>query len=133
MDGTSSLALLLRLGLSLAVVLALMAGAAAVLRRRGSLLGRRPGAALEVIARQPLGKTASVAVVRAGDRGLIVGVTEHSVRVLGEAELDQFAPKPGTGNDIGTPGTALPAGVERPQSAWTVLLDRMRERTVRRI
>jgi flagellar biosynthetic protein FliO len=135
MEDVSLLALLARLVVSLGVVLALMVAAAAVLRRRalpGLGAGRRRVAPIEVIARHVLGKGASVAVVRAGDQTLVLGVTETSVRVLAEADPDAFV-TPGDGPEQGGGHrTALPGGDRRLGSAWTVFVDTLRERTVRR-
>ena len=133
----SLLALLVRVVVSLGVVLAVMAAAAAVLRRSG-VVGtgpagrrgmRRRNLPLEVIARHGLSRGSSLAVVRLGERALVLGVTEHQVTLLTEvdpAELDAppdpdelFAGPAGPG--IG-PGT-LP---------WKVALEQLRERTVRR-
>jgi flagellar biogenesis protein FliO len=54
---------------------------------------RRPArrrSRLEVLARQPLGKSASVAVLRVAGRTLLVGVTEHSVQLLSEVDATAF-------------------------------------------
>jgi flagellar biogenesis protein FliO len=56
---------------------------------------RRPKAArrrnrLEVLARQPLGKTASVAVVRVAGRTLLIGVTDTAVQLLSEVDASAF-------------------------------------------
>lgn len=88
MSGSSFL-LLLRLSLSLAIVLGLVWVAARVLRSRGALALRNPGSHLEVVERRPLGKSASVAVVRVGGKALLVGVTESRVELLRDCpELD---------------------------------------------
>jgi flagellar protein FliO/FliZ len=132
----SLLALLVRVVVSLGVVLAVMAAAAAVLRRSGVVGAapagrrgsRRRSLPLEVIARHGLSRSSSIAVVRLGERALVLGVTEHQVTLLTEVDpaeldatpdLDDFAPPAGPG--IG-PGT-LP---------WKVALEQLRERTVRR-
>src|SRR5438309_11920603 len=95
---TSLVVLLVRVVVSLGVVLAVMAGAAAVLRRSGvagtAVSGRRGArrkAAVEVIARHGLSRGATITVVRLGGRALVLGVTEHQVSLLTEidpAELD---------------------------------------------
>ena len=134
---TSLVALLVRVVVSLGVVLAVMAGAAAVLRRSG-VVGtapagkrglRRSRPALEVIARHGLSRGSSVAVVRLGDRALVLGVTEHNVSLLTEvdpAELDAPA-----GADDGLVGPAGP-GIGAGSLPWKVALEQLRERTVRR-
>lgn len=76
--------LAIRVVFSLAVVLAMMWGLSRVMRGRTS--GARTSN-LDVVSRTSLGKHASVVVVRDGERGLILGVTEQSVTLIGETEL----------------------------------------------
>ena len=93
MSTAATLALFARLIVSLGVVVGLMWFAARVVRRRGLGLGgtnRRPGVHIDVIARRTLGKNASIAIVRAGDRGLIVGVTDNQITKLADADLEQI-------------------------------------------
>ena len=127
MEDVSVVALLGRLAVSLGVVFALMALAGKVLRRRG--LGTRGTGAtsrIEVLARQGLGRTASVQLVRIGGRTLVLGVTESSVSILSEADpllleaelaLEQ-ADGPGDDDKPGTPG-------------WGPLLELLKDRTAR--
>ena len=75
----------LRIFFSLAVVLLLMWGLARVARRP---LAGRGGGALSVLARQPLTRGASVAVVRVGERAFVLGVTDQNVSLLAETEPD---------------------------------------------
>lgn len=98
---TDALGLALRVGLSFSLVLGLMWLAARVFK--GSLSGRGSGA-LEVLARQQVGRGASVAVVRVADRALVVGVTEHSVTVLGDPVTD-LEPFRGSATTAGSPRT----------------------------
>jgi flagellar protein FliO/FliZ len=79
--------LVLRIAFSLLVVLLLMWGLARVARR--PLTGRR-GAALTVLARQPLSRNSSVTVLQVVDRALVLGVTDHQVTLLGEADLGEL-------------------------------------------
>ena len=134
---TSLIALLVRVVVSLGVVMAVMAGAAAVLRRSGVVgtasVGkrglRRRHVPLEVIARHGLSRSSSVAVVRLGERALVLGVTEHQVSLLAEidpAELDA-PPDPHDSNAAST-GPGIGAGA----LPWKVALEQLRERTVRR-
>jgi len=141
---TSLVALLVRVVVSLGVVLAIMAGAAAVLRRSGvtgttggSRRGlRRRHAPLEVIARHGLSRGSSIAVVRLGERALVLGITEHQVSLLKEidpAELEappesEDPSSPGTPR---TPPTAGP-GIGAGALPWKVALEQLREKTVRR-
>lgn len=126
MDDVSLLGLLVRLVVSLAAVLGLMALAGRGLRNRG-LAGRRLGggdAPVRVVARQSLSRGASIAVVRAGDRHLVLGVTDSSVTMLTEADADAFL-RPDNQRE-------RPPGVGPAGPSWRALLDALRERTVRR-
>lgn len=133
----SLLALLVRVVVSLGVVLAIMAAAAAVLRRSGVVGAapagkrgmRRRSLPLEVIARHGLSRGSSLAVVRLGERALVLGVTEHQVTLLTEvdpAELDA-TPDPDE-LFVGPAGPGTGAGA----LPWKVALEQLRERTVRR-
>ncbi|GAA0609496.1 hypothetical protein GCM10009547_09490 [Sporichthya brevicatena] len=82
---TDNVALLLRVGFSFTLVLGLMWVAARVLKNRTS---GRPTDTVEVLARTQLGRGSSVAVLRIGDRALVLGVTEKSVVQLGEEIRD---------------------------------------------
>lgn len=136
---TSLVVLLVRVVVSLGVVLAVMAGAAAVLRRSGVVgtvgAGKRAGhrrrrpAPVEVIARHGLSRSSSVAVVRLGERALVLGVTEQQVTLLTEidpAEVD--APPDLEDSPAGPTGPGIGAGA----LPWKVALEQLRERTVRR-
>ena len=101
-----------RVLLSLAVVLALLWVAARVLRR-----GQRRtqhGVVVDVLARQPLAQRASVAVVKVGDRALVLGVTESRVELLAEQPLSALLD---AGEDVShvvatvddAPGLSLPS------------------------
>ena len=134
---TSLVALLIRVVVSLGVVLAVMAGAAAVLRRSG-VVGvapagrrgmRRRGASVEVIARHGLSRTSSLAVVRLGERALVLGVTEHQVTLLTELDPAELDASPGPDDSfVGPAGPGIGAGT----LPWKVVLEELRERTVRR-
>jgi flagellar biogenesis protein FliO len=89
-DGPSTVELLVRLVFSLGIIVGLLVVGAKIARRNGRGL-RLPGLpafggkrepAIEVIERQSITRNASVAVVRVGDRTLVVGVTEHEVSLL---------------------------------------------------
>jgi flagellar protein FliO/FliZ len=144
---TDALGLALRVGVSFTLVLGLMWLAARVFR--GSLAGRGTGA-LEVLARQQVGRGASIAVVRVADHALVVGVTEHSVTVLGDpvTDLAPFrvpaapqvaAPAP---NPLRAQSMELSARQPDPESAlrgsilspatWRQAVQFLRDRTVRR-
>src|SRR5579862_3685430 len=118
MPGTSVAGLLLRLALSLGFVILLMAVLARVARTRmGAGHKRTPAGAyqLQVLSRQQIGKNASVLLVRAGEKGLLLGVTEHSVSLIQETDI---------------PPAAEPAPA--PARAASTVLRRARELTVRR-
>ena len=129
MQGTG--ALLVRLVFSMGVVLGLMALAAALVRRSKGLGGmvRRTALPVNVVASYPLTRAASVSVVRAGQRALVLGVTDAHVTLLHDAAIEDLeidAPEaPRT-----TPSTAPEdGGQSRP---WKDIVATMRERTVRR-
>jgi flagellar protein FliO/FliZ len=129
MGSASTLALFARLIMSLAVVIGLMWVAANVLRKRGfsGVAGRRAvrGPQVELLARRPLGRNASITVVRVGDRTLVIGVTDHQVTKLGEVEFEDI--------DLNEDATwTAPSGGTSPASAWKTMLDQMRNRTARR-
>jgi flagellar protein FliO/FliZ len=83
-SGTSALGALLRVGLSLAVIAAMVWLAGRVALRRGAV--RPTGVAISVLARRSLGRRASLVVVEAAGRHLLVGVTEQHLSLV--AELD---------------------------------------------
>ncbi|MFZ4583733.1 MAG: FliO/MopB family protein [Acidimicrobiia bacterium] len=141
----SGFLLFVRLGFSLAIVIGLMWLAGRVMRNRG--MGGRPrkgDAQLEVIDRKNLSKTASLALVRVGDRTLLVGVTEHGISNLTEVAQPQpialtLVDEPSGTNGpvpLGAPAE-LPlmaaASADESGTAWKMLVDQLRERTVRRV
>ena len=129
MASASTLILFARLILSLAVVIGLMWVAANVLRKRGfsGVAGRRGprGPQVELLARRPLGRNASIAVVRVGERSLVVGVTDHQVTKLGDVEITEI--------DLDEDNTwTVSSGANGPATAWKTMLEQMRNRTARR-
>lgn len=130
MGDVSLLSLFARLLVSMALVLLVMALAGRALRKRAlpGIRGRQKVAPIEVLARQGLGRTASVAMVRAGGKVLLLGVTDTNVNILGEADDLGLLVDDGPGADW----TALPGdGPTRPGWTWKAMLDAARERTVR--
>ena len=129
MGSASTLALFARLIFSLAVVIGLMWAAANVLRKRGFAgLGNKRtarGPLVELVARRPLGRNASIAIVRIGERSMVVGVTDHQVTNLGEVEVDEIDINEDT-------NWTVSSGANRPGSAWKTMLDQLRDRTTRR-
>ncbi|NAZ84218.1 flagellar biosynthetic protein FliO [Kineococcus sp. R8] len=68
-------------------------------------LRRSKGAAaasgdIAVISRQAVGHKAGVAVLRVGERALVVGVTEHQVTLLSEMPAASIAPAPAETRDV---------------------------------
>ena len=120
-------ALLARLAVSLGVVFGLMMLAARLLRRRGL----SPGAAkatsrIEVLARQGLGRSSSVQLVRVGGRTLVLGVTDAAVSVLAEADPLLLEA------ELALAPAAVTAGAEPPQKpGWGPFLEYLKERTAR--
>ena len=133
---TSLVVLLVRVVVSLGVVLAVMAGAAAVLRRSGVVgtapagrRGMRRRSTVEIIARHGLSRASSLAVVRLGERALVLGVTEHQVTLLTEVDLAELdAPPDPDDSFVGPAGPGIGAGA----LPWKVALEQLRDRTVRR-
>lgn len=129
------LGLLLRLGLSLAAVLGLMWLAARLVRGPAT----RGIGVVELLARQQVGRGASVAVLRVADRALVVGVTDAKVTLIGEADLDAIelarveaeeartAALPGPDRGSG----ALAGSVLSPDT-WRRVVEVVRDRTARR-
>lgn len=144
MSDASTFALMARLLVSLAVVLGLLGLVAWVAKRRLPN-GRAGRGQLEVVARTTLGRTASVQVVRVGERAILLGVTDQHVTYLSEGELGDFLDAPaasaaagelGAGDDgytidLGRTGGAT-AGAPRTGSTWTGFVEALRDRTARR-
>jgi flagellar biogenesis protein FliO len=134
-----------RLVVALAIVIGLMVLSARVLKKRGIDLsggGRRNGGtrpAVEVIARRGLAKNASVAVVRAGGKTLVLGVTDQRVTMLTEADLtfdvdlDRIASDRFSSEEAQWTGSPMTSGSDaRGGSPWKMALETLRDRTVRR-
>jgi flagellar biogenesis protein FliO len=141
MGDTSVLELALRLVFSLGVVLAIMAGAATVLKRSkgfNAAVRRRP-VELAVVARQSLGKHASLAVVHTGGRELVIGITNASISLLSDREAPASQDQDHQDQDeaiialdlTATPRKAIVSG-SAAQPAWKTAVETMRDRTVRR-
>ncbi len=112
----STLVLAGRVVLSLACVLGLIWYAQ---RRLAGPLGRRRpvGPQLSVVGRHTLGRHASVAVLAAGDRRLLIGVTEHGITLLTELDRVEETEAEASGEAVGstlparTPGSSATRGV----------------------
>jgi flagellar protein FliO/FliZ len=134
MDDVSVAELAVRLFFSLGVVLALMVVAGRVLRRSKGLGGtiRRRPVELSVVARQPLAKGATLAVVLTGGRELVLGVTEQRITLLADRDAPEEPEDDPSAFSTTTPGTAIVSGGTAAMPAWRTILDQLRDRTVRR-
>jgi flagellar protein FliO/FliZ len=144
--------MIIRLILSLAFVGGVLLFAARLAKKRG--LGQNNGL-IEVVARQRLGRSSSVNVVRIGDLVLVVGATEEQVTLLAEVDaetveqaLEQRRPPvrrsvPPTDDEAyeGVPAHAgrgahasqgALAGSVFDRRGWGTFVHELRERTVRR-
>jgi flagellar biogenesis protein FliO len=136
MASASTFWLLARLVLSLTVVIGLMVGLTTVLRRKG-FGGLAPsktrrslrGAEVEVLVRKPLTRSASIAVVRAGNKSMVLGITDTTVTMLTETELEEVDIEL---DDPGVPRTGLPIDLEGSNPTWKTMLENLRDKTVRR-
>ncbi|MBB3676528.1 flagellar protein FliO/FliZ [Modestobacter versicolor] len=141
--------MVIRLVLCLAFVGGVLLFASRVAQKRG--LGGTTGV-IEVVARQRMGRTSSVSVLRVAGRVLVVGSTEEQVTLLAEVEDDELATAlaSATGpaatavdGEAGQLSPARPAMAARGGSGalagsvldrgtWTTVVQELRERTVRR-
>lgn len=121
-------------------------GRGGVVLRRGSMRERR---AVEVIDRQSLGRTASLALVRIGDRHVALGVTDQRVSLLAEVPHLDSADRPSATASFRSSPAGLAAARGRPvvdlseripaartrtadiRRPWRDLIEDLRERTVR--
>jgi flagellar protein FliO/FliZ len=138
--------MIIRLILSLAFIGAVLLFAARLAKKKG--LGQGNGL-IEVVARQRMGRTSTVNVVRIADVVLVVGATEEHITLLAEvdsesvdAALAERRVPARVGADEATPA-ALPTVAARSSSGalagsvfdrngWSTLVHQLRERTVRR-
>jgi flagellar protein FliO/FliZ len=134
----SMTSLLPRLFISMAVVLVVMWLAARFLKNRqfpgagmripnGSGNKREP--IVQLLGRQGVGKGASVSVVRAGDKTLVIGVTDNNVTLLGEIDHIDLATQSEPQRTVAPVASAPTADVA---SARKGLLEQVREMTVRK-
>lgn len=121
------------MALSLGVVLVLVAGLARLARRRGGLgFGPVRRAKLDVLVRQPVSKSATLAVVRVGGRELLVGVTPTTISLLLDADEGSLVPAGGDPEPAGLQGLLPARHGTASSSPWTVMLEQLKERTVRK-
>jgi flagellar biogenesis protein FliO len=131
--------LIVRFALAMGVVLGALALLARLARARlGRLgVGGGPSEPLAVLARRQIAKGTSLAVVRAGDKTLLVGVTPSSVTTLAELDPQAFVhaedrPEEAVPTVPGGHWKALGWRERAPALAWMAKLDELRERTIRR-
>jgi flagellar protein FliO/FliZ len=138
--------MIIRLVLSLAFIAAVLFFAARIAKKRG--LGQGNGL-IEVVARQRMGRTSTVNVVRIAGVVLVVGATEEQVTLLAEVDADAVdaalrerrVPVPAAiGSEPVEESHALAARSTGPalagsvfdRNGWSVFVQQLRERTVRR-
>ncbi|SOE01152.1 FliO/MopB family protein [Blastococcus haudaquaticus] len=140
--------MIIRLVLSLAFIAVVLLFAARVAKKRG--LGQGNGL-IEVVARQRMGRTSTVNVVRIADVVLVVGATEEQITLLAEVDADAVdaalrerrAPvhvAAATAEGAGEETHALAARSASPalagsvfdRNGWGVFVNQLRERTVRK-
>ena len=143
--------MIIRLILSLGFIAVVLLYAARLAKKRG--LGQSSNL-IEVVARQRMGRSSTVNVVRIADVVLVVGATEEQVTLLAELDADtvdaalrerspsRLTAAPDPAGDADT--AAYPAAVARSSSSgalagsvldrdgWGNLVSQLRERTVRR-
>jgi flagellar biosynthetic protein FliO len=152
MSGGSTALLFLRMGLSLGIILAMIWGAARVVRRKG-IAKVADGTSLQVVGRRSVGRRSSLVVVNAGERTLLLGCTDTQVSLVADltagapVEVTADAPAdvlPNRSVPLGAPPAALSEEhdgkdgnvVRIPERSTAgerlTLLDSIRDLTVRR-
>jgi len=138
--------MIIRLVLSLAFIAVVLFYAARLAKKRG--LGQGNGL-IEVVARQRMGRTSTVNVVRIADVVLVVGATEEQVTLLAEIDAETVelalserraplrigaaAADPAGGPAlVARNSTGALAGSVFDRNGWGTLVHQLRERTVRR-
>jgi flagellar protein FliO/FliZ len=138
--------MIIRLILSLAFIAAVLLFAARLAKKRG--LGQGNGL-IEIVARQRMGRSSTLNVVRIADVVLVVGATEEQVTLLAEvdaeavdAALAERRPVrlgavdpdgPGSSSVVAARSTSgALAGSVFDKDGWGSLVHQLRERTVRR-
>lgn len=106
--------MLIRLVLSLAFVGVVLWFAARVAKKRG--LGGANQGLIEVVARQRIGRSSSVNVLRIGDVVLVVGATEEQITLLAEVDNETIDPTSPPAAPPRLPARA-PAPVHEPRYA----------------
>ena len=139
--------MIIRLVLSLGFIAVVLLWAARLAKKKG--LGQGNGL-IEVVARQRMGRSSTVNVVRIADVVLVIGATEEQVTLLAEVDAEAVEtalaerriPAPRASVDGALPATA-PALVARTstgplagsvfdRAGWGAFVHGVRERTVRK-
>ena len=138
--------MIIRLVLCLGFIAAVLLYASKMAKKRG--LGGATGV-IEVVARQRMGRTSTVSVLRVAGRVLVIGSTEEQVTLLAEVEDEELqtalaaqlgpvaadadgATAPATRRMPAPAGTGALAGSVLDKSTWTSVVQELRDRTVRR-
>lgn len=123
MNGVSTIELLVRMSVSLAVIGGLLWLIQQVGRKRLGGLGHSATTPIEISSRKQLSRTTSIALVRVGERNILIGVTDAGVNLIAEGDdlsnRTDLARKPDH-------------GAQRSTHSGTRALDALREMTVRR-
>jgi flagellar protein FliO/FliZ len=141
--------MIIRLILSLGFIAVVLLSAARLAKKKG--LGQGNGV-IEVVARQRMGRSSTVNVVRIADVVLVIGATEENITLLAEVDSETVdaalaqrrvpAPRPAEAGAAAT-GAVAPALVARTSSGalagsvfdragWGSFVRELRERTVRK-
>jgi len=130
--------LISRIGWALLVLGLLVWGVTRLVRRPRA--ARSPGV-ISVLASRQVTRGAAVAVLRVADRALVLGITDHQVSLLTEADLDavaEYQPGPVVSRQpVPTPveppeaGNPLAGSLLSPRT-WRQTVEFLRERTARR-
>jgi flagellar protein FliO/FliZ len=139
--------MIIRLILSLGFIAVVLLFAARMAKKRG--LGQGNGL-IEVVARQRMGRTSTVNVLRIADVVLVVGATEEHVTLLAEVDSESVdaalaerrVPLRVSADAAGSPVPAVPraaratsgvlAGSVFDRNGWGAVVNQLRERTVRK-
>jgi flagellar protein FliO/FliZ len=139
--------MIIRLVLSLGLIAVVLFYATRLAQKRG--LGQGNGL-IEVVARQRMGRTSTVNVVRIADVVLVVGATEEQITLLAEVDataveealrarrapaavgaVGRTGPDDSAAPAVRSPSGAL-AGSVFDRNGWGTFVHQLRERTVRR-
>ena len=141
--------MIIRLVLSLGFIAVVLLSAARLAKKKG--LGQGNGV-IEVVARQRMGRSSTVNVVRIADVVLVIGATEENITLLAEVDSETVdaalaqrrvpAPRPATEATappaVGVAARVAPlssgvlAGSVFDRAGWGTFVRELRERTVRK-